>query len=131
MKMLYCVVLFKRIRIRIRIIDTANTLIDNINTIVSDKSKIKIKVRSLSDHKMYLCVMNENYVKPTTKKKYIEVEVLSEENIENFRKQIADFEVHNKLDDTLDRSPNYNYKIVLTLLQLQANLNIFQPRVKV
>ena len=61
--------------------------------------------------------MNENYIKPTTNQKYIEVEVLSEENIERFRKEIADLEIHNKLDETLDRDPNYNYEIVSTLLQ--------------
>ena len=44
--------------------------------------------------------MNENYVKPTTKQKYIEVEMLNVENVESFRKEIADLEIHNKLDDT-------------------------------
>ena len=52
--------------------------------------------------------MNENYVKPTTKQKYSEVEVFNEENIEIFRKEIADLEIHNKLDDSVDRDPNYN-----------------------
>ena len=66
---------------------------------------------------MYFCVMNENYIKPTTNQKYIEVEVLSEENTERFQKEIADLEIHNKLDETLDRDPNYNYEIVSTLLQ--------------
>ena len=61
--------------------------------------------------------MNENYVKPTTKQKYIEAEVLNEENVESFRKENADLENHNKLDDTVDRDPNYNYEIVSTLLQ--------------
>ena len=61
---------------------------------------------------MYFCVMNENYVKPTTKQKYIEVEVLNEENVESFRKEIADLEIHSKLDDIVDRDPNYNYEIV-------------------
>ena len=83
-----------------------------------DKSHTSgILVRPLSDHQMYFCVMNENYIKPTTNQKYIEVEVLSEENTERFRKDIADLEIHNKLDETLDRDPNYNYEIVSTLLQ--------------
>ena len=56
-------------------------------------------------------------IKPTNNQKYIEVEVLSEENIERFRIEIADLEIHNKLDETLDRDPNYNYEIVSTLLQ--------------
>ena len=43
--------------------------------------------------------------------------MLSEENIERFRKEVADLEIHNTLDETLDRDPNYNYEIVSTLLQ--------------
>ena len=43
--------------------------------------------------------------------------MFNEENVESFRKEIADLEIHNKLDDTVDRDPNYNYEIVSTLLQ--------------
>ena len=100
------------------ICDTTSTLIDNIYTNVLDKSHTSgILVRHLPDHQMYFCVMNENYIKPTTNQKYIEVQVLNEENLERFRKEIADLEIHNKLDETLDRDPNYNYEIVSTLLQ--------------
>ena len=107
-----------KITLPTRICDTTSTLIDNIYTNVLDKSHTSgILVRPLSDHQMYFCVMNENYIKPTTNQKYIEVEVLNEENIERFRKEIADLEIHNKLDETLDRDPNYNYEIVSTLLQ--------------
>ena len=102
----------------IRICDTTSTLIDNIYTNVLDKSHTSgILARPLSYHQMYFCVMNENYIKPTINQKYIEVEVLSEENIERFRKEIADLEIHNKLDETFDRDPSYNYEIVSTLLQ--------------
>ena len=48
---------------------------------------------------------------------YVEVKVLNEENVESFRKEMADLEIHNKLDDTVDRDPNYNNEIVSTLLQ--------------
>ena len=107
-----------KITLPTRICGTASTLIDNIYTNVLDKSHTSgILIRPLSDHQMYFCVMNENYVKPTTKQKYIEVEVFNEENIESFRKEIADLEIHNKLDDSVDRDPNYNYEIVSTLLQ--------------
>ena len=107
-----------KITLPTRICDTASTLIDNIYTNVLDKSHTSgILIRPLSDHQMYFCVMNENYVKPTTKQKYIEVEVFNEENVESFRKEIADLEIHKKLDDTVDRDPNYNYEIVSTLLQ--------------
>ena len=107
-----------KITLPTRICDTASTLIDNIYTNVLDKSHTSgILKRPLSDHQMYFCVMNENYVKPTTKQKYIEVEVLNEENVDSFRKEIADLEIHNKLDDTVDRDPSYNYEIASTLLQ--------------
>ena len=107
-----------KITLPTRICDTTSTLIDNIYTNVLDKSHTSgILVRPLSDHQMYFCVMNENYIKPTTNQNYIEVEVLSEENIERFQEEIADLEIHNKLHETLDRDPNYNYEIVSTLLQ--------------
>ena len=107
-----------KITLPIRICDTACTLIDYIYTNVLDKSHISgTLIRPLSDHQMYFCVMNENHVKPTTKQKYIEVEVLNEENVESFRKEIADLEIHNKLDDTVDGDPNHNYEIISTLLQ--------------
>ena len=75
---------------------------------------------------MYFCVMNVNYIKQTTNQKYIEVEVLSEENIERFRKEIADLEIYNKLDETLDRDPNYNYEIVLNLQQNAKSKHILK-----
>ena len=107
-----------KITLPTRICDTASTLIDNIYTNVLVKSHTSgILIRPLSDHQMYFCVMNENYVNSTTKQKYIKVEVFNEENVESFRKEIADLEIHNKLDDTVDRDPNYNYEIVSTLLQ--------------
>ena len=43
--------------------------------------------------------------------------MLNEENVENFKKEIVDLKIYNKLDKTLGRGPNYNYKIVSTLLQ--------------
>ena len=61
----------------------------------------RIPIRPLCDHQMYFCVMNENYVEPTTKQKYIEAEVLNED-VESFRKEIADLEIHNKLDNTVE-----------------------------
>ena len=43
--------------------------------------------------------------------------MINEENFESFRNEMADLDIHDKLDDTVDRDPNYNYKIVSTLLQ--------------
>ena len=101
-----------------RICDTASTLIDNIYTNVLDKNPISgILIRPISDHQMYFCVMNENYMKPVSAQKYVEVEVFNVEAIENFKNEIANLEIHDKLDKTLNRDPNHNYEIVSTLLQ--------------
>ena len=68
-----------------RICDTASALIDNVYTNVLDNSHISgILIRPISDHQMYFCVMNENFKKPVTQSKHIEVEILNEESISKF-----------------------------------------------
>ena len=70
-----------------RICDTANTLIDNIYTNVIDKGHTcGILIRTISVHQMYFCMMDENYVKPLTKQKYIEVEVCNQGSLEKLQK---------------------------------------------
>ena len=76
-----------------------------------------ILIRPISDHQMYFCVMNENIRKPVTQSNHIEVEILNEESISNFQNKIAKLEIHNKLDENPNKNPNYNYKILSTLLQ--------------
>ena len=67
------------------ICDTASTLIDNVYTNVFDKSHISgILIKPISDYQMYFCVMNENFRKPVTQSKHIEVEIFNEESISNF-----------------------------------------------
>ena len=101
-----------------RICDTTSTLIDNIYTNVLDKSHTSgILIRPISDHQMYFCIMNENYMKPAIAQKYVEVEVFNVEAIENLKTEIANLEIHDKLDKTLNRDPNHNYEIFSTLLQ--------------
>ena len=52
---------------------------------------------------MYFCIMNENYMKPAIAQKYVEVEVFNVEAIQNFKTEIANLEIHDKLDKTLNR----------------------------
>ena len=107
-----------KITLPTRICDTASTLIDNVYTNVLDKSHISgILIRPISDHQMYFCVMNENFRKPVTQSKHIEVEIFNEESISNFRNEIAKLEIHNELDKNPNKDPNYNYEILSTLLQ--------------
>ena len=119
-----------KITLPTRICDTASTLIDNIYTNVLDKNHISgILIRPISDHQMYFCVMNENYMKPVIAQKYVEVEVFNVEAIENFKNEIANLEIHDKLDKTLNRDPNHNYEIVSTLLQA-AKTKYIPKRIK-
>ena len=69
-----------------RICDTTSTLIDNVYTNVIEKEHTcGILVRPISDHQMYFCMMNENYIKPKTKQKYVEIEVCNQESLEKFK----------------------------------------------
>ena len=104
-----------KITLPTRVCDTASTLIDN----MLDKSHTSgMLIRPISDHQMYFCVMNENYMKPAVAQKYVEIEVFNEKSIESFKDEIANLEIHNKLDKTLNRDSNHNYKIFSTLLQV-------------
>ena len=60
--------------------------------------------------------MNENFRKPVTQSKHIEVEFLNEESISNFQNEIAKLEIHNKLEENPNKDPNYNYEILSALL---------------
>ena len=65
-----------------RICDTASTLIDNIYSYLLDKSHTcRILSRPISDHQVYFCVMNENYLKPAIAQKSVETEVFNEKSI--------------------------------------------------
>ena len=80
-----------KITLPTRICDTTSTLIDNIYTNVLDKNHTSgILVRLISDHQMYFCIMNENFVKSESAQKYIEVELCNQDNLEKFIKEVSD-----------------------------------------
>ena len=61
-----------KITLLTRICNTTSTLIDNIYSNVIDKSHTSgILVRPISDHQMYFCIMNDNFVNNKTAQKYI------------------------------------------------------------
>ena len=111
-----------KITLPTRICDTTSTLIDNVYTNVLDKKHTSgILIRPISDHQMYFCIMNENFGKSAKNKKFIELEVFNDESIERFQNEIANLEMHNKLDVNINKNPNHNYKIVSTFLQNAKN----------
>ena len=73
---------------------------------------------------MYFYMMKENYVKPVTEQKYVEIEVCNQESLENFRKKIADAKIYKNLQIDLSADPNANYKISSHLLEIAKTLHI-------
>ena len=82
-----------------RICDTASPLIDKVYTNALDKSHISgILIQPISDHQLYFCIMDETYAKGINNRKNIEVEKLTNETISNYKKEIENSDVYNKLD---------------------------------
>ena len=108
-----------------RICDTTSTLIDNVYTNVIEKEHTcGILVRPISDHQMYFCMMNENYIKPKTKQKYVEIEVCNQESLEKFKTEIAHAEIYTKLKKDLTDDPNTNYEMLSQILEMAKNKHI-------
>ena len=94
--------------------DTATTLIDNVFSNVIDKDHTcGILVRPISDHQMYCCILNANYIKPITKRKFVEIEESRQEALARFKTEIANSEICDKLRKDLSTDPTDNYNIFI------------------
>ena len=114
-----------KITLPTRLCDTASTLIDNVYTNVIDKDHTcGILIRPISDHQMYFCILNENFFKPITKQKYIEIEQCHEDSLEKFRVEIANATIYDKLDKDLFANPNDNYDVMSKIVQNAKNLHM-------
>ena len=83
-----------KITLPTKMCDTASTLIDNVFSNVVDKDHTcGILVRPISDHQMYFCILNEIYIKPITKRKFVEIEEFSQEALARFKTKIANSEI--------------------------------------
>ena len=67
--------------------------------------------------------MKKNYVKPVTKQKYVKIEVCNQESLTNFRKEIADAKIYEKLQKDLSADSNATYKILSHLLEIAKKLH--------
>ena len=80
-----------KITLPTRICDTTSTPIDNVYSNAIDKSHTSdILIRPISDHQMYFCIMNDNFVNIKTAQKYIKIEVSNQNNIDKFVKEVSD-----------------------------------------
>ena len=106
-----------KITLPTRIGETASTLIDNVYTNAIDKSHVcGIFIHPISDHQMYVCVLDETYQKLKKKSKYIEFEKINETSSE-FKHEIENAGLNHMLDNELSSDPNVNYEILAKALQ--------------
>ena len=80
--------------------------------------------KPISDHQMFFCIMNDNFVNAKAAQKYIKIGVSKENSIDKFIKEVSDADIHSKLEPNLNTVPNQNYEILATHLQL-AKINKF------
>ena len=91
----------------------------NLYSNVIDKSHTSgILVRPISDHQMYFCIMNDNFLNIKTAQKYIKIEVSNQNNIDKFGREVSDADIYSKLEPNLNTDPNHNYEILAKHLQL-------------
>ena len=114
-----------KITLPTRMCDTASTLIDNVFSNVIDKDHTcGILVRPISDHQMYFCILNENYILPITRRKFVEIEESSQEAHARIKTEIANSEIYDKLRKDLSTDPNDNYKILSEVLEKAKNIHL-------
>ena len=86
-----------KITLPTKICDTTSTLIDNVYLNVIDKSHMSgILVRSISDHHIYFCFMNDNFLNIKTAQKYIKIEVSNQNNIDKFVREVSDADIYSQ-----------------------------------
>ena len=114
-----------KITLPTRICDTRSSLINNNYTNTIDKDHTSgILIGPISDHQMYFSIMNENVTTTKSIQKYIEIEVCSQENMDQFKIEVANTDLYNKLNQDLNTDPNCNYDILSAELQAAKNLHI-------
>ena len=71
---------------------------------------------------MYFCILNENYIKPITKRKFVEIEDFIQETLARFKTENS--EIYDKLRKDLSTDPNDNYKILSEVLEKAKNIHL-------
>ena len=107
------------------ICDTSSTLTDNVYANTTDKKHTSgILLRPITDHRMYFHILNENYTKANNAHKYIEVEVCNEHSIDQFRNEIANANIYDKLDLRPNTNQNQNYELLAEQLQIAKSTHM-------
>ena len=68
--------------------------------------------------------MYENYTKANNAHRYIEVEACNENSIDQFRNEIANANIYDKLDLSPSANPNKNYELLAEQLQIAKSTHM-------
>ena len=108
-----------------RISETAATLIDNIFTNNIEKSHISgVLSTHFSDHQMIFTILKTNFRDSNNSKKYVEIELTSEENLEKFKAEITERNIYGVLDKNITHDPNINIEILTNAIIDAKNMHI-------
>ena len=70
--------------------------------------------------------MDETYAKGINNPKNIEIEKLTKETISNFKREIENSDVYNKLDKHMSADPNSNFNILSKILNTAKTRHILK-----
>ena len=73
-------------------------------------------MRPISDHQMQFCLLPENRFYKKDNVKTIEVEIINECTLLNFKNDVIEADIYNKPSKDLNSNPNLNYDIVVKVL---------------
>ena len=108
-----------------QISETAATLIDNIFTNNIEKSHISgVLSTHFSDHQMIFTILKTNFRDSNNSKKYVEIELTSEENLEKFKAEITERNIYGVLDKNIAHDPNINIEILTNAIIDAKNMHI-------
>ena len=96
--------------------ENSNTLIDNIFTNnLGNKHTSRILMSLISDHFMNFCILEgDQHISHNSR--YIEIESITANSIQNFRRSLSKAAIISKIDTSIFANPNPNYNILSSII---------------
>ena len=84
----------------------------------------------ISDHLMQFCVIIRKFQISSHKTKYVEIESLNPQALNNFKTAINKSNIYDKLETSIDADPNKKYNILANVLA-HAKLKHFPKKTQI
>ena len=115
---------YQKIKRPTRISENSNTLIDNIFTNnLGNKHTSGILTSSIADHFMNFCMLEEDQ-HVSQNSRYIEIESITANSIQNLKKYIRKADIISKIDTSISANPNTNYNILSSIISISKDSHI-------